>query len=63
MMASLTKLLQKLQSYNIDFILVGGMAAVLHGAPVTTQDLDLVHKRSQENVKRILDLIKEVDGR
>ncbi|MBN2529736.1 MAG: hypothetical protein JXR76_25320 [Deltaproteobacteria bacterium] len=42
----LLKLLECLNDSQIEYILVGGMAAVLHGAPVTTQDFDSVHRRT-----------------
>jgi hypothetical protein len=40
---------------------VGGAAAVLHGAPITTQDLDIVHRRTGENVQRLASLLAELD--
>jgi len=36
--------------HEVNFIIVGGICAVLHGAPVTTFDLDIVHSRSPENL-------------
>jgi len=33
------------------------MAGVLRGAPVLTLDLDLVHRRTPENVKRLLQVL------
>jgi hypothetical protein len=38
---------------GIAFIVVGGAAAVLQGVPITTMDLDIVHRRTPENVLRI----------
>jgi hypothetical protein len=38
----------------VDYIVVGGICAVLHGAPISTFDLDVVHSRSRENVARPL---------
>lgn len=35
-------LLRALCEREIAFVIVGGAAAVLHGAPTTTQDLDIV---------------------
>ena len=40
--ADLEGLLRALGRGGVDFVLVGGAAAVLHGAPTTTQDLDIV---------------------
>jgi len=33
---------------------VGGVGAVLQGAPITTFDLDVVHSRAPENIERLL---------
>jgi hypothetical protein len=38
----------------VDFIVVGGVAAVLRGAPVSTFDLDVVHSTAPENIGRLL---------
>jgi hypothetical protein len=49
--SDLSALLKKLNEASIKFILVGGLAAVVQGAPITTFDLDIVHRRSDENIK------------
>lgn len=40
--------------------MVGGVCAVLHGAPVATFDLDVVHSRSPENVARLLKALESL---
>jgi hypothetical protein len=35
---------------------------VLHGAPVTTFDLDVVHARNRENIARLLSALEELKG-
>ena len=37
-------------------------AGILQGAPVTTVDLDLVHRRSPENVARLLRVLAELEA-
>jgi hypothetical protein len=61
--ADLDALISALQAANVDFVVVGGAAAVLHGAPITTQDLDIVHSREPENVRRFSQLLSELDAR
>jgi hypothetical protein len=56
-------LLTILVEHGVDFVVVGGMAAVLHGAPVVTNDLDIVHSRSAENIDRLLVLLNKLDAR
>jgi hypothetical protein len=63
MTAALAQILTTLSKDNIEYILVGGMAAVLHGAPVTTQDIDIVHQRTSENVARLLAFLKKTNAR
>jgi len=57
------ELLRQLSSAGVEFIVVGGAAAVLHGAPITTEDLDIVHRRSPENVSRLKTLLDKLDAR
>jgi hypothetical protein len=46
-------ILEVLIEHEVDFIVVGGVCAVLHGAPLTTFDLDIVHSRRPENIVRL----------
>ncbi|HPA14167.1 MAG TPA: hypothetical protein PKV75_02735 [Desulfobacterales bacterium] len=60
--ASLSEILDGLLEAGVDFILVGGLAAVIQGAPVTTMDVDVVHSRSPENIARLISFLKSVDA-
>jgi hypothetical protein len=62
MSADLSAILEGLLEAGVDFILVGGLAAVVQGAPVTTMDVDIVHNRSPENISRLLAFLKSVDA-
>ena len=53
---------RELSRRNVEYIVVGGMAGVLHGAPVVTADLDIVHRRTQENVAKLLELLNELQA-
>lgn len=46
----------------MEFIVVGMTAGVLRGAPVTTVDVDIVHRRIPENVARLLGVLAELDA-
>lgn len=61
--ADLEALLLALQEGGVDYVLVGGAAAVIHGAPVTTQDLDIVPDQSAENIERMLDVLSSLRAR
>jgi hypothetical protein len=47
------KALAALQQERVDFIVIGGVAGALHGSAFTTQDLDVVYSRSNENICRL----------
>ncbi|MEM1177082.1 MAG: hypothetical protein AAGM22_01960 [Acidobacteriota bacterium] len=49
--------------HRVDFVVVGGVAGVLYGAPFTTQDLDLVYSRAPENVARLARAMAELEAR
>jgi hypothetical protein len=54
-------ILQTLAKHDVDFIIVGGVCAVLHGAPISTFDLGLVHSREPDNVDRLLAALEELE--
>jgi hypothetical protein len=60
---SLTTLLARLAASGTDFLLVGGLAAVAQGAPLSTVDVDVVHRRDAENVTVLLAFLESVDAR
>jgi len=62
-MAELTTLLERLHDAGVEFVLVGGLAAVSQGAPVTTFDVDIVHRIDGENVSRLLTLLASLNAR
>jgi len=60
---SLTTLLARLASSGTDFLLVGGLAAVAQGAPLSTVDVDVVHLRDAGNVSKLISFLESVDAR
>jgi len=60
MSVDLSAILEGLIKAGVDFILVGGLAAVVQGAPVTTMDVDIVHNQSPENITRLFTFLKSV---
>jgi hypothetical protein len=61
--ADLEALLRALQDAGIESIVVGGAAAVIHGAPISTQDLDIVPRQTEDNLTRLAALLDELDAR
>lgn len=55
-------ILEGLINAEVNFILVGGLAAVVQGAPVTTMDVHIVHSRSSENIVKLLTFLKSINA-
>lgn len=53
-MTQLEKLLAALIDGNVDFIIVGGVAARAHGSARLTDDLDISYSRSPANLGRVV---------
>jgi hypothetical protein len=60
--ANTPALLRALAEASVEFMVVGGAAAVMLGAPITTQDLDIVHRRTPDNIGRLLELLTRLDA-
>ena len=53
-MTDFPALLRALAEAGVEYILVGGVAATVHGSARLTQDLDVVYRRSEENLNRLV---------
>lgn len=51
--------LRALNNQKVEYILVGGMAVILHGYVRTTGDMDVWVKKTKENYKRIVSAFYE----
>jgi hypothetical protein len=60
--ADLSAILEGLINAGVEFVLVGGLAAVVQGAPITTMDVDIVHKQSSENIAKLLAFLESADA-
>ena len=52
-MQNLSELTRRLISSRVEFVLVGGFAAVAHGVTLVTRDVDICCRFSEENLMRI----------
>jgi predicted nucleotidyltransferase len=59
MLPEVKKIIEVLSKQQVEFIIIGGMAAVAQGAPVTTFDLDICYRREPKNIKRLVDALSE----
>ncbi|HYF34853.1 MAG TPA: hypothetical protein VD994_06130 [Prosthecobacter sp.] len=52
-MQQLNQLLARLIASEVEFVLVGGLAAAIHGSSLNTRDVDICIELSPENLMRI----------
>src|SRR5919107_963674 len=55
--------LRLLGEYNVDCVIVGGVAAALHGSSLLTTDLDVCYARGAENLLRLAEALQSVHAR
>jgi len=48
-----------LKTHNVKFVVIGGIAAVLHGVPRATFDLDILIESTPENAQNLLAALEE----
>jgi predicted nucleotidyltransferase len=56
-------LLKELHRLGVEFVIIGGMAAVAHGSAYLTQDLDLCYSRKRENLEKLAAALKSFQPR
>ena len=63
MTPSFREILEVLNHHQVEYIVVGGVAAVIHGAPATTFDLDTLVRLNQANAERLAGALSQLDAR
>ncbi len=61
MTQQLHHLIQRLSEAEIDFVIVGSFAGMLHGSSLVTRDLDVCAVLSRENVARLRDVLGDLN--
>lgn len=56
-------MLRTLTRKGVNFVVIGGYAAELRGAPLVTNDLDICYDRSEENIERLAGALQELGAR
>ncbi|MFA4916192.1 MAG: DUF6036 family nucleotidyltransferase [Syntrophales bacterium] len=57
MINRLIDVFKSFQKYNVNYLVLGGIAAVLYGVPRATFDLGILIEASDENARRLLDAL------
>ena len=63
MTPSFREILEALNQHQVEFIVVGGVAAVIHGAPTTTFDLDALVRVNQSNAEKLAQALSNLEAR
>jgi predicted nucleotidyltransferase len=55
------EILRRFTARGVDFVVIGGIAAVLHGSPSTTYDLDVCYATDPGNLAALAEVLSELD--
>jgi hypothetical protein len=56
-------MLEVLLRHQVRFVLIGGFAAIAHGSPFPTEDIDITPEGSDANLKRLSDALGELGAK
>ncbi|HWL48766.1 MAG TPA: hypothetical protein VNT92_02735 [Acidimicrobiia bacterium] len=56
-------ILRVLDAHRVDFLVVGGIAARLRGAPLLTQDVDITPAIDRANLERLAGALQDLEAR
>ena len=62
-MMQFRNILEWLESHNVDFIIIGGVAASLLGSAHVTFDLDICYSRTKENLERLATALLTINAK
>ena len=57
------EILRVLRQHEVQFVLIGGLAATAHGSPLLTRDVDITPSRSRDNLARLSAALTELGAR
>ncbi len=56
-------ILRLLKRHRVEYVLIGGLAASLHGSPFVTTDAEFTPARGRANLERLAAALEELDAR
>lgn len=51
------RILKAFATHKVEYIIVGGVAAVIHGSSYSTNDFDICYRRTTKNIERLVQAI------
>ena len=55
-------MLRALDAHGVRYVVIGGFAAWIHGAPVITADLDIIYEASEPNIVQLCAALAELQA-
>jgi predicted nucleotidyltransferase len=56
----LVRAAELLSRHGVEFVVIGGQAAVLYGSPIPSFDVDVCYRKTPENLSRLASALKEI---
>jgi hypothetical protein len=56
------RIIEQLNHAGVEYVVIGGVAATLHGCPEQTYDLDILYRDSIENRRRLLKALSAINA-
>jgi hypothetical protein len=56
-------ILRRMHAHGVRFVLIGGLAAKVHGSPTLTVDIDVCPARDRDNLERLAAVLGELGAR
>lgn len=57
------QILAVLAGFNVDYVMIGGLAAALHGSDMVTTDIDITPEAGEANLARLSDALRALHAR
>jgi hypothetical protein len=57
------EMIRVLERHRVEYVLIGGLAATLHGSPLRTGDADICPARGRENLERLAAALVDMGAR
>ena len=52
-----------LREERVEFVILGGFAAIVQGSPLPTEDIDILPSRTDENLERLATALQRMNAR
>lgn len=62
-MLAAERILRTLEQHGVDYVLIGGLAATIHGSPLRTDDVDVCPRRTGSNLRKLAAALEALDAK